>query len=138
MCVAPDHEQHHATGLSALSLRSNKDTLRGQLSLSHSIRSSEEVRTYCMICQYRGGWMNDVAVRAGFQVKESVPLEEIFQEPGEGGPEPIEFVKSHGLSTEEATELLRRVGRNEIEEKVTPKWLIFMQQLWQPMPLMIW
>lgn len=91
-----------------------------------------------MICQCRGGWMNDVAVRAGFQVKESVPLEEIFQEPGEGGPEPIEFVKSHGLSTEEATELLRRVGRNEIEEKVTPKWLIFMQQLWQPMPLMIW
>ena len=29
-------------------------------------------------------------------------------------------------------------GRNELEEKRTPKWLIFVQQLYQPMPIMIW
>lgn len=45
---------------------------------------------------------------------------------------------SKGLSTAEAERLLAKYGRNELVEKHTPKWLIFLQQLWAPMPIMIW
>lgn len=48
------------------------------------------------------------------------------------------FVLSTGLSTEEAQRLLAIHGRNELPEKVIPKWYIFVSQLWQPMPVMIW
>ncbi len=34
------------------------------------------------------------------------------------------FVMSHGLSTAEAEDLLKKWGRNELVEKVTPTWLI--------------
>lgn len=98
-------------GQSQLSLRSNKGTLRGQLSL----RSTHET--------------------AGVPVRETgVGL----GEEEDGHHAPVEFVKSHGLTAEVAAELLRRYGRNELEEKKTPKWIIFGQQLIQPMPLMIW
>eukprot|EP01041_Mallomonas_annulata_P003588 gene3588-7132_t len=43
-----------------------------------------------------------------------------------------------GLTTAEATERLEKYGRNSLPEKVIPKWYIFVSQLWQPMPLMIW
>ena len=43
-----------------------------------------------------------------------------------------------GLTSEEAEELLLKYGRNELPEKVTPKWLVFLQQFWAPMPIMIW
>mmetsp|Transcript_34189 Transcript_34189/g.75828 ORF Transcript_34189/g.75828 Transcript_34189/m.75828 type:complete len:1030 (+) Transcript_34189:195-3284(+) len=49
-----------------------------------------------------------------------------------------DFVPSVGLSTPEAEKLLQEFGKNELEEKTTPKWLIFVQQLYQPMPIMIW
>jgi H+-transporting ATPase len=49
-----------------------------------------------------------------------------------------EFVFSHGLSSQEAKSLLEIHGRNELPEKVIPKWYIFVSQLWQPMPIMIW
>jgi H+-transporting ATPase len=48
------------------------------------------------------------------------------------------FPISKGLTTKEANELLKEFGRNELPEKITPKWLIFCSQLWQPMPVMIW
>jgi len=49
------------------------------------------------------------------------------------------FVYSHhGLSTEEAARRLEKYGRNELPETVIPKWYIFVSQLWQPMPIMIW
>lgn len=48
------------------------------------------------------------------------------------------FVPSKGLTTEEAQQLLLKWGRNELEDKKKPKWLIFVEQLWQPMPIMIW
>jgi H+-transporting ATPase len=48
------------------------------------------------------------------------------------------FVYSHGLSSSEADELLEKYGRNELPEKVVPKWLIFLSLFWQPMPVMIW
>ena len=38
----------------------------------------------------------------------------------------------------EAEELLKTWGRNELEEKNVPSWLIFLQQLYAPMPIMIW
>lgn len=43
-----------------------------------------------------------------------------------------------GLSSLEAAELLQRFGRNELPQKHTPKWLIFLALLWEPMPVMIW
>lgn len=48
------------------------------------------------------------------------------------------FVYSHGLTSKEAERLLAIHGRNELPEKVVPKWYIFVSQLWQPMPVMIW
>jgi len=49
-----------------------------------------------------------------------------------------EFVFSYGISSQDADSLLLTYGRNELPEKVIPKWYIFMSQLWQPMPIMIW
>lgn len=48
------------------------------------------------------------------------------------------FPISHGLTTAQANDLLAKYGRNELPEKVTPKWFIFLSLLWQPMPVMIW
>jgi len=48
------------------------------------------------------------------------------------------FPISEGLTSAQAAELLAQYGRNELPEKVTPKWLIFCSLLWQPMPIMIW
>ncbi len=50
----------------------------------------------------------------------------------------IPFSYSHGITSEEALRLLEIHGRNELPEKVIPKWYIFVSQLWQPMPIMIW
>lgn len=48
------------------------------------------------------------------------------------------FLFSRGLTSAEAAKLLQRFGRNELPEKSIPKWYLFVSQLWQPMPLMIW
>jgi H+-transporting ATPase len=51
----------------------------------------------------------------------------------------IPFKYNHiGLTSQEADRLLGIHGRNELPEKVVPKWYIFVSQLWQPMPVMIW
>ena len=57
---------------------------------------------------------------------------------------PSDYV-AHGCMTPcvcvcvaEAEELLKTWGRNELEEKSVPSWLIFLQQLYAPMPIMIW
>ena len=52
-------------------------------------------------------------------------------------PEDFEF-NHEGLTEAEAAERLKKYGRNELPEKVIPKWYIFVSQLWQPMPIMIW
>jgi magnesium-transporting ATPase (P-type) len=38
----------------------------------------------------------------------------------------------------EAEKRLKEFGRNELPEKVTPSWLVFLKQMWAPMPIMIW
>ena len=43
-----------------------------------------------------------------------------------------------GHSSTEAKRLLEIHGLNQLPEKKDPKWLIFVRQLWQPMPRMIW
>ena len=48
------------------------------------------------------------------------------------------FIYSFGLSSAEADTRLHKYGRNELPEKIIPKWYIFLSQLWQPMPIMIW
>jgi magnesium-transporting ATPase (P-type) len=44
---------------------------------------------------------------------------------------------SKGLSSAAAAELLAKHGPNELEDKKTPKWFIFVSQLYQPMPIMM-
>lgn len=48
------------------------------------------------------------------------------------------FTPSKGLTSERAAQLLIEHGRNELEDKKKAKWLIFLEQLWAPMPIMIW
>ena len=43
-----------------------------------------------------------------------------------------------GLSDEQAEALLRTWGKNELVEKVTPKWVVFLRLLMRPMPIMLW
>nr|CCC94291.1 putative P-type H+-ATPase [Trypanosoma congolense IL3000] len=45
---------------------------------------------------------------------------------------------SKGLTSAEAEELLLKYGRNELPEKKTPSWLIFLRNLWGPMPIVLW
>lgn len=57
--------------------------------------------------------------------------------------EPLELIEntllySYGITSAEADKLLLVHGRNELPEKTVPKWYIFISQLWQPMPIMIW
>ena len=44
----------------------------------------------------------------------------------------------NGHSSAEAAQLLIKYGRNELPETVIPRWYIFVSQLWEPMPIMIW
>ncbi|GIL72639.1 hypothetical protein Vretimale_4385 [Volvox reticuliferus] len=68
--------------------------------------------------------------------KEKETVEVSLDHEGEGPR--TDFTPSEGLSSTEAAELLHVHGRNELEEKVTPSWVIFVKQLYQPMPIMIW
>jgi H+-transporting ATPase len=54
------------------------------------------------------------------------------------GGDQVPFMKSSGLSTAEAAERILKYGKNELPEKITPKWQIFVGLLIQPMPIMIW
>ncbi len=71
----------------------------------------------------------------------SLSVAEEFEEEDKKHGAPVDeepFVFSHGITDAEAAELVKLYGRNELPEKVTPKWLVFVSQLWQPMPIMIW
>ena len=50
----------------------------------------------------------------------------------------FEHAPRDGLTEEEVKEKREKFGRNEIEEKIVPLWYIFVSQLWEPMPIMIW
>ena len=55
------------------------------------------------------------------------------------GEVPDDFVLNHdGLTSEEAAQLLEKYGRNELPEKITPKWLIFIRLFYAPMPILLW
>jgi H+-transporting ATPase len=61
---------------------------------------------------------------------------------GHGSPvpdsdEPL-LPNSVGISSAEAERLLQIHGRNELPEKKTPGWVIFLRCLWGPMPIAIW
>jgi len=73
-----------------------------------------------------------VAQPSSNKEEDHIPMDE------EGSGKVKEFVASKGLTTQQAQELLEKWGRNELAEKTKPKWLIFLEQLWQPMPIMIW
>lgn len=47
-----------------------------------------------------------------------------------------EFIFNHvGLTTKQAEDLAKVHGLNCLPEKIIPKWYIFCEQLWQPMPV---
>jgi len=48
----------------------------------------------------------------------------------------VEFIFNHvGLTTKQAEDLAKVHGLNCLPEKHIPKWYIFCEQLWQPMPV---
>ena len=63
---------------------------------------------------------------------------------GDGAPPKLTLQKtrtvsklhSEGLTSELAAELLKKFGRNELPEKKKAKWVIFVEQLTGPMPIM--
>ena len=61
-------------------------------------------------------------------------------EHGEGGDKKAdEFKFNHvGFTSAEAAALLEKYGKNELPEKVIPKWRLFLDQFRAPMPIMIW
>ena len=46
--------------------------------------------------------------------------------------------RAGGLHSSEVEILLLKFGHNTLPEKFIPKWYIFVSQLWEPMPIMIW
>jgi H+-transporting ATPase len=46
--------------------------------------------------------------------------------------------RDSGLTDQEAEELLQKHGKNELAEKIIPKWLIVFRLLTGPMPMMLW
>ena len=52
----------------------------------------------------------------------------------------VEFEQAphDGLTSQQAAKLLEQWGKNELPEKITPKWLIFCRLLIGPMPIMLW
>ena len=48
------------------------------------------------------------------------------------------FIISEGLCSDEAKLLLKLHGKNELPDRVTSKWYIFIMLLAEPMPIMIW
>jgi H+-transporting ATPase len=49
-----------------------------------------------------------------------------------------DFEYSHGLTSSEAHKRLGMYGKNELPEKKVSKLYMFLQLLWEPMPIMIW
>jgi len=75
--------------------------------------------------------------KSGVNLRES--LEESMHEKHSNPDDPLKtFPLSEGLTSAQAAQLMQEYGRNELPEKVTPKWFIFVSLLWQPMPIMIW
>lgn len=52
-------------------------------------------------------------------------------------PEQLQHAVCATLSPE-AEGLQHQWGKNELEEKTKPKWLVFLELLYAPMPIMIW
>jgi H+-transporting ATPase len=71
-------------------------------------------------------------------IKESTFVAQVEGEE-EGFVAPDDFEFNHvGLTTAEAEERLKKYGKNELPEKIDPKWLIFLRLLWGPMPCLLW
>ena len=75
---------------------------------------------------------------AGFPRDELARLGELPESSDDGTKNAPRSCSHLGLSTSEAEELLERHGKNELPEKVIPKWFVFISLFWQPMPIMIW
>ena len=66
-------------------------------------------------------------------------IKEIIEKPSKELFTKESFPFNHvGLTSSEATLRLRQYGKNELPEKITPKWKLFVMQFYAPMPIMIW
>jgi len=64
-------------------------------------------------------------------------MKDIIEHKEEKGADDFKF--NHvGFTSAEAAELLAKYGKNELPEKVIPKWRLFLDQFRAPMPIMIW
>jgi magnesium-transporting ATPase (P-type) len=70
-------------------------------------------------------------------ISEDDHIKRIDQKESYEAPAEFEF-NEMGLSSEEGNQRLLKYGRNELPEKKHPKWLLFLQQFWAPMPIMLW
>ena len=52
--------------------------------------------------------------------------------------ESSDFRYSEGLTTAEVARLRTKHGENALPSNEVAGWYIFVQQLWQPMPILIW
>eukprot|EP01116_Phalansterium_solitarium_P007560 TRINITY_DN202_c0_g3_i1.p1 TRINITY_DN202_c0_g3~~TRINITY_DN202_c0_g3_i1.p1 ORF type:complete len:952 (+),score=338.15 TRINITY_DN202_c0_g3_i1:184-3039(+) len=96
----------------------NRGDARGSVNGEHDHRPRHS--------QDHGAPSNDKSTRQEFPAHKNVELKD------------DDFVPSKGLTSAEAAQLLIEYGKNELEEKATPKWKMFLQQFYGPMPIMIW
>ncbi|KAH9589156.1 Cation-transporting P-type ATPase [Trypanosoma melophagium] len=86
--------------------------------------------------RYRGADIYDRHIQ---RKRQSVLSKAISEHREDAEEETAELLPpSKGLTTAEAEELLAKYGRNELPEKKTPSWLIFVRNLWGPMPFALW
>lgn len=70
---------------------------------------------------------------------EGVGEDELDEHGNKRVPVVDDFVYNHvGLTDAEAKALLEKYGKNELPEKIVPKWRLFLDQFRAPMPIMIW
>ena len=82
----------------------------------------------------------DTEAELNIGVKHELSFSSLHKEESTLRKKKDEFVLNDGtgLSSSHAQSRLEQYGYNVLPEKRTPKWYIFLQQLWQPMPLAIW
>jgi H+-transporting ATPase len=110
--------------------RSSSDVLAkfGQVPLSggDDLRLAEQIQTYGTRKERREAGISDEEIQSRIEQNEGVQPPDDFQ------------FNHEGFTSAKAAELLKVHGPNELPEKITPKWLIFLRLFWAPMPIMIW
>eukprot|EP00121_Abeoforma_whisleri_P011129 Awhi_evm1s10267 len=78
------------------------------------------------------------AISIGMDVPAQREPDEVDKLGGEAEGSGADFVHSEGLTSAEVKDLQAQWGPNALVEKTKPHWLVFLEQLWGPMPILIW